>query len=622
MSLCHFSVRNALAAACVLACAHLAAESAPVELDQVVVTATRTEQSLLETLASVSVIDRDEIERLQPLSVLDLLGSLPGIVLTNNGGPGKASALFLRGTESDHVVVLIDGVRIGSATFGGAMLQDVPVDQIERIEVVRGPFSSLYGSEAIGGVIQIFTRRPAGAFTPFASLGAGSDDLARASAGAAGRGEHGWYSASVAHERSDGIDATRCNPVFGSGCAPEERDRDGFRNASINLQGGYRFNAAWDAEARLYQARAHNENDAGVSDTDRALQRTLGTRLRYAPGDSASFTASLGRDSEGNTNYLHGEEASRFDNVRDLASLQADLKAGVGLLTLGYDWQRDRVISTTVYALDHRRNSGLFGQWQGRFGAHALQASLRRDDSSQFDAQVTGNLLWGWQLAQQLRLTASYGTAFKGPTFNELYYPGFGNPNLRPEHSRSAELGLRGTPVWGQWSLNAYVTRVDDLIGYDSSLVDDDHPWGQPNNIDTAHIRGAELSVGGTLAQWDWNASASWIDPRDAGSGATRDKLLPRRARQTARLELDRQWGRVSVGASAQFVSARYEDAANTQRMGGYTLYGLRAGYALGADWNLRLSLNNIADHRYETAQYFNQPGRSVLLTLNYRPSR
>ena len=610
-----FSRRTVLAAALSIAFVPLHAESPAADLDDVVVTATRTAQTQDQTLAAVTVIDRAEIERLQPSSLPDLLRGTPGMSLSNTGGPGKSTSMFLRGTESDHVLVLVDGIKLGSATSGGAAIQDIPVEQIERIEIVRGPFSSLYGSEAIGGVIQIFTRQPEGSFVPSLSLGVGSHNRLTGSVGLAGRGDNGWYSLQASHDRTDGINACRVGAAAaGAGCFSDEPDRDGYRNTSLSLQGGYRFSEAWDADARVFRAKGRNEYDGNINNVAETVSQVAGGRLHYRPGKNLGFTLSLGQSADRSTNFLDDVYSSRFDTHRRLGSLQADIGAGGGLYSFGFDWQRDEIDSNTFYALDHRINRGLFGQWQQDFGAHSLQASVRRDKDGQFGGKNTGSLLWGWDFTDSLRLTASYGNAFKTPTFNELYYPGYGNPDLKPESARNVELGLRGTHRRGHWALNVYQNRVDNLIAYDASI-------GLPGNVDRARIRGAELSADTELAGWILRGSATWLDAVNDGDTSSHGNLLPRRAKQSARFDLDRGFGDFSVGGSWYVAGHRYDDLGNNHKLGGYSLTDLRVSYVFSRDWKLQLALNNVFDKRYETAWFYNQPGREAMLTLRYQPS-
>ncbi|NIJ85592.1 vitamin B12 transporter [Xanthomonas arboricola] len=616
--------RAVLAAGLSLCVATLAHAEAAIDLDQVVVTASRTAQTQDQTLAPVTVIDRAQIERRQVNSLQDLLRGEAGVSLANNGGPGKPTSLFLRGTESDQVVVLIDGVRIGSATSGGAALQDLPIEQIERIEIVRGPFSSLYGSEALGGVIQIFTRRPQGRFVPTFSAAAGSDNARRYSAGLAGRSEGdlsesgGWYSANAVHDETDGI-----NAYLDTNSSDYDPDRDGYRNDSLSVQGGWRFNRQWDADVHALRAQSRNEYDGSAfgGNLSKGVQQAVGGRVRYAPIDAVKLTASVGSSSDFSDAYYDGAYLSTYDTRRKQGALQADIAAGAGLFTVGFDWQRDAIASSDNYDADSRIDRAAFAQWQQSFGAQSLQVSLRRNDNSQFGGKTTGSLLWGWDVAEHLRLTASYGTAFKAPTFNELYYPDFGNPLLGPETSKSAELGLRGSYGWGTWTLSAFQTRIDDLISYDASLVDAAHPFGQPNNIDQARIRGVEAGYDTELAGWTVRSALTWLQPQADGE-VNNGNWLPRRARQSGRIDADRSFGAFGVGASLFGSGKRFDDLANTERLAGYGLLDLRVSYAVTVDWKVSLTVNNVFDRQYETARWYAQPGRNYLLTLRYQAAQ
>lgn len=592
------------------------------DLDQVVVTATRTARTQDETLAAVTVIDRARIERLQPASLVTLLRGEAGISIGNNGGPGKLSSVFVRGTEADHVLVLVDGVRMGSVSAGLTAWQDIPVEQIERIEIVRGPFSSLYGSEAIGGVVQIFTRRPQGGFAPHASLAAGSFGTLRASAGAGGNTGAGWYAFNAAHEHTDGIDALRDNPANPFDDFGLDPDRDGYRNDSITAQAGYRFSDAWDADARLFRAEGRNEYDSGFANVSKVLQQAVSARVGFKPSEAFALTVRAAQSRDLADDYRGDVRASSFQTRRSQGSVQSDMRLGerAGLLTVGFDWLRDAVDGTAGFAVDQRIARGVFGQWQGDFGAHALQLAARHDEDDQFGGQATGSALWGWDLTQALRVTASYGTAYKAPSFNDLYFPGYGNPNLTPETSRSAEVGLRGTHAAARWGVQAFETRVDDLIAYDATLVDATHPFGQPNNIDQARIRGVEATGSATVAGWELQAALTWLDPRNRSAGFNEGNLLPRRARRTGRVDVDRSFGAFSVGGSVFASGERYDDPGNATRMGGYALVDLRAGWSFQPDWSLQAGVANVADRTYETAAYYRQPGRAYTLTLRYAP--
>lgn len=611
----HWLGRCVLAA---LGCVPVAAfaEGAPTTLGQIIVTATRTAQTEDQTLAPVTVITRAEIELLQPSSLQDLLNDTPGMTISNQGGPGKISAMFLRGTNANQVLVLVDGIRVGSATAGTTPVQDIPVDQIQRIEIVRGPFSSLYGSEAIGGVIQIFLRHAPGTFTPNASVGIGSYSHWKASSGFSAAGDKGWIAVQATHDQTKGINACRVGAAEAfAGCFADQPDRDGFHDNALTIHGAYQFNAQWSADALAMRTQGFNKYDGSFSDSDDYSTQVVGGQLHFRPSDQVNLSLRVGSSSDFDEDFLEDAYVDHFDTRRTLGSLQADVALGGGLLSAGMDWQREAVASNYTFTEDSRTDRGVFAQWQRNFGMQSLQANVRRDDNSQFGGKTTGSFLWGWNFARDLRVTASWGTAFRAPTFNDLYYPGFSNPNLRPESSRNIEIGLRGTPDWGHWSLSIYRNDVSDMITWDAAL-------NLPNNIDRARITGLEGVVGGKLAGWDVRATATLMDARDDATGGFYDgNELPRRPRQSARFDADRSFGRFSVGASWYIAARTYDDIANQDPLGGYALTNLRAGWQVNRDWKLQFALNNVFDKNYETAWYYNQPGRNVMLTLGWNPN-
>ena len=600
-----------------------AQEASAPALDRIVVTGTRSDRGP-DTLAARTVIDRAEIERLQPASLPDLLRGQTGLAIYNQGGAGKVSGLFLRGTSPGQVLVLVDGVKIGSPTNGMAAIWDIPVAQIERIEIVRGPLSSLYGSEAMGGVIQIFTRggdEPG--VRPEFGVAFGSEHTWKADAGIRGRGKRGWYSAGVAHEETRGFNACNGDPVTFAGCGANEPDRDGYRNDSVRLAGGIDFNEQWQADARVFRAEGKNEFDGGWANENENVQQVVGAHVRYAPSNTFALHLNAGRNHDDSRSLVGrtGAQAGRITTRRDTGSLQADIGGETNLLSVGFDWQRDEVEGTTVFNVDHRLSRALFGQWRMQSGSQHWQAGLRREDNSQFGGTTTGNLAWGWDFTEALRLTASYGTAFRAPTFNDLYYPGFSNPDLRPERSRSLELGVEGRHGWGEWSLRGYQNRLRDLIVYNPMLTSPSSPYGMPDNVQLARVRGLEAMLGLDVAGWDVNATASLIDPRNETPGALDGKMLNRRPKRMARIDADREFGRFSLGGSVNGNSARFDDPANRVRMGGYATTDLRAGLRVGDAWRLQLAVTNVFDREYETARWYNQAGRTWLLSLRWHPA-
>ena len=608
----------------VFASTAMAQNASAQSLDRIIVTGTRSERGP-DTLAARTVIDREQIDRLQPASLQELLRGQTGLGIYNQGGAGKVSGLFLRGTSPGQVLVLVDGVKIGSPTSGMAAVWDIPVSQIERVEIVRGPLSSLYGSEAVGGVIQIFTRGgDAPGVHPEFGVAIGSDRTYKADAGIRGRGKRGWYSAGVAHEETRGFNACNGDPVTFAGCGTIEPDRDGYRNDSVRLAGGFDFNSQWQADARILRAEGKNEFDGGWANENENVQQVAGAHVRYAPSDTFALHLNAGRHDDDSRSIVGRTrtQSGRITTRRDTGSLQADIGGDTNLLSIGFDWQRDEVEGTTVFDVDHRISRAVFGQWRMQAGNQHLQAGLRREDNTQFGGATTGNLSWGWDFTEALRLVASYGTAFRAPTFNDLYYPGFSNPDLRPERSRSIEVGVEGRHGWGEWSLRGYQNRLRDLIVYNPLLTSPSSPYGMPDNVQLARVRGVEAMLGFDIAGWDVNATASVIDPRNETPGALDGKLLNRRAKQMARIDADRDFGRYSLGASVNGTSGRFDDPANRVRMGGYATTDLRAGLRMNDAWRMQLSVANVLDREFETARWYNQAGRTWLLSLRWQPGQ
>lgn len=591
------------------------ADEATEALDPILVTATRTPIALQDSIAPAQVIDHEQIEASQATSLQELLAGRAGINLTNAGGLGKQTSLFLRGTNSSHTVVLIDGVRINSADLNLAMFQDLPLAQIERIEIVRGPQSSLYGADAIGGVIQIFTRRNAGSFAPHFQLGAGSNGLRQASGGIGGSGTNGWFGADIAYQHSDGIDACRGSATLFTGCFADEPDRDGYRNLSKSLRGGYSFNEQWTVEGSALRADGENHYD-GYYNYSETRQQVLAGKVRYTPSERLALTANVGRSDNESDNFGDFGVRGSAQTHRDSASLQADIGVADGqLLSTGVDWSQDNLDGSSAgYLVDSRRNTGVFVQYQARFGRHQLQASARNDDNQQFGNHATGSLGWAMELGHGLRVNASYGTAFKAPTFSDLYDPWSGVPTLDPEKSKSANIGVSQHGQGWHWGLDVYETRIDDLITYDAATF-------MMQQVEKARIRGAELTAGAVLAGFDINAQLSFTDPRNrtAGSGQF-DNWLARRAQHTARLDVDRRFGDFRAGLTVQGAGKRFDDADNAVKLGGYGLLDLRAEYALTPAWSVLARVANVFDRHYETIAWYNQPGREYQLSVRYQP--
>ncbi|HTV84970.1 MAG TPA: TonB-dependent receptor [Dyella sp.] len=602
-------------------------------LEPVIVTATRTAINESDSLSSVSVITREDIDRLQPSSTLDLLNGLPGISVTQTGGIGQSSSVYVRGTNPTHVLVLIDGVRIGSVSLGVAALEQIPVDVIDHIEIVRGPRATLYGSDAIGGVIQIFTRhgQPNGGISPSVSVTGGSHHYVNGEASVSGGDSHLWYNASLGGEYTGGIPACRMGAAeLGVACFVDDPRNDAYRNWNGLANFGYR----WDDGTELafdwlrsksnveYAGSPYSGNDAVEA------QEVAGARLSFSPLDIWKVTLDAGQSRDDFDTFYQGSYygfyyprmgTGFFDSRRNQASWQNDITLAANqLLTVGLDYQQEHIYSDTGFTQTTRGDTGTFALYQGTFGQNEVQLSARHDHNDEFGNHNTGTAAWGYHFDQGPVLSVSYGTAFHAPTFDDLYYPAFGgvptaNPNLQPETSRSAEIGLTQQLNGWNWGVNAYQTRISDLIELNEAFI--------PMNISRAVIRGIEGQFGFTLDDWRVQNYLTLMQPKNDGAGPGNGNLLPRRARDTGRVDIDRSFGKFAVGATFFASGKRYDDEANAYRMGGYATTDFRVSYTLAPGWQVQAKLANAFDHNYETAYYYNQLGRTWYLTFRYSPS-
>lgn len=563
--------------------------------DAVIVTATRTAQTVDESLASVTVLTEADIQRSQATNLQELLQGYAGLQFTNNGGAGKTTSLFMRGTSSNHVLVMIDGIKTGSATSGTTSFQDIPVSQIERIEIVRGPRSSLYGSEAIGGVIQIFTKKGTSKTSVNAEAGYGSFNTRQVSAGFSGISGSSRYRIQASSIQTDGIDAKQ----------DAETDKDGYSNDSINISFNTQFDHKTSLAVNFLHAESSSEYDGSFQNGSESVQEVAGATLKLFPTDNWNMIIQTGHSKDESDNFLDGTFSSRFNTKTQQSSLQNDFVLNTGnIFTIGLDYKKDEVDSTVPYDEKSRDNTGAFMQHQWSGASNDLIVGLRYDDNQAFGSHTTGNIGWGYKISDKYRLIASYGTGFSAPTFNQLYYPGFGVATLKAEESETYELGLKSRYAWGQWDIHAYRTVIDNMIG-----------GFPPSNVDKAEINGIEFRLSGKLMDLNHQLNLTYTDPRDA----TTNKILRRRSRKAVRYDIDKLIGKFNFGASIIGQGEQYDDTDNTQRVSGYGLLNLRTSYALAKNWSLRAKIDNVFDKEYETIDGYNQPGINTFVSINYQ---
>ncbi|TLY73887.1 MAG: TonB-dependent receptor, partial [Gammaproteobacteria bacterium] len=421
-----------------------------------------------------------------------------------------------------------------------------------------------------------------------------------------------WYNVCSSGLYTTGLPICFANAPLTANCYTST-PQQGFWSGSAALSGGYRWANA-SATLDFLRADGDTRYDGNIfsGDESRVLQQALGGTLTLRPLAPLTITLTAGQSLDRSQQYFSGTPDGFFNTRRDTFSWlnQLSLTPGQKFLA-GADFERDLIASDTDYAGHSRNDTGVFGLYQWFPGHQELQLSGRYDHNQQFGDHYTGCARWAYRWGDALRVTASYGTAFKAPTFNDLYFPFFGDPTLRPETSHSTEVGLNGRWSFLSWAINGYQTQINDLIEYNPVT------FGAAN-INRARIRGLETQLAAHLQEWHAQVQVTLLDPRDVG--VNYGELLPRRAQYTARLDLDRDIGELSVGATLFESGPSFEDPANTQRLGGYGTLDVRAAWRLQSRWELQALLKNALNRDYETALYYNQPGRSAYLTLRYLP--
>jgi vitamin B12 transporter len=580
----------------------------PAMLDPVVVTAARMPQRLTDLLADVTVIGPQEIQRSGAQSLAELLQRQPGVEIVQNGGPGGSSGVFLRGANAAQTLVLIDGLRIASATAGAAALEAIPLEQIERIEILRGPSSSLYGADAIGGVIQVFTRKGSSAMQANASAGYGTHDTAVGTAGVSGGNDVLRGSLQLGARRSAGFNAI-VNPANFA----YDPDRDGFRDDSVSAQGSFNFAADHALSAQFFRSRLDNQFDAGDAFDDRTITTLTAWQValadRFVPAWQSRLSAGEGEDeSVSKTAFGDAPFRTRQRQYAWQNELAFDAYGASHRVTVALERREERVSTDPPFAVTTRDTDSITAVYAGTIGPHALQANLRNDDSNQFGSRTTGALAYGYRITPQWRVTASAGTAFKAPTFNDLYFPGFSNPDLGPETARNVELGTYYTTQWSDWRVDmravAWHNRVRDLIVFQ---CDADFNCA-PQNVSDATLKGVTLGFDAVAARTSAHVTLDLQSPRDDATG----HLLPRRARRHGAVQVLQQAGPVSLGAEVVASSRRFDDAENLRAMGGYAILNLTAEWPVSARTTLFLRADNVFDRNYELAADYSTGGARV----------
>ena len=558
-------------------------------LDPILVTPNRISLTTDETLATTTVLTREDIEQRNPTDLPALLRDVNGIHVTNTGGRGQTISLFTRGTNSDHTLILIDGMRLNEATNGSTNLQHIPVDQIERIEVVRGPRASLYGADAIGGVVQIFTRKP----QTSAALGVGTNNALDANVGFGATSDRGSYGIRGGVSSTDGYDTkTTGSP-----------DDDGYEEKSLTVNGRYDLTPRTEVDFQGMRSEGDVEFDNGVTDF---RNQTAFFGLNQKVGSDGALTVRFGQSVD-ERQTKDEDLGDSFDRtMRDEITVKGTAKGDSFAASFGVDYYDDDVDTSGDYAETRRSNLGYFSQYQWSLGQWDLQLAARHDDNEAYGTENTGSFALGRSLGQAHSAFLSYGTAFKAPSFNDLYNETFGSPNpdLVPETSETTEVGWKTRT--GQTILTGafYYTEAENLIeGFDP-----------PENLGEVKIRGFELGFEYGGDDWRVSADATMQDAIDRSDGSD----LPKRPGRSASLSVGRDYGQWTFNGFWNFVGKT--GGGQFSAVPSYHVVNANLTYQLAPSWQLSMRIDNLLDRKYETVPGFPAAERLAMITLDWQP--
>ncbi|MDM1706824.1 TonB-dependent receptor domain-containing protein [Thiopseudomonas alkaliphila] len=570
------------------------------KLPNTVVTASRTAQDSKETTAAVTVFTRDDIERLQPVNVADLLSRVPGVQVQQSGGRGSTTSVRVRGTSNAQSLVLVDGVRVGSASLGGASLQHLNLEQIERIEVLRGARSAVYGSDAIGGVIQIFTRRGSEGLQGRVRVAAGNKGLWERSLGLSGGDQQTTFNLSASLDEIAGLDRTEKTH-------PTSMDHDVYRNKAFSFSLAHALTDQVKAGINVLEQRGKNEYDSTSNKASQPYSKfivsTTSAYMDVQATEQWNTKLTLGHSEDKSSNYdklFAGvddfntyRDSALWMNILELTENQA--------LGFGAEYLKDKLRSSTQYDKTSRWNQAAFIQHSYSSDQFSTELGLRHDKNQQFGNENTWNAAFTLPVNQEHAVTLSYAEGFRSPTFNDLYWPDFcdssavcfasSNPDLKAESSKSYELRYLGQ-LSQEVSLTAslYRTNIRDAIVFQDI----------PRNVNKARINGFEASLLHKIYDLDGSLNISIIDPRDRKSG----HQLPRLAKRTLSYDLDKQLGAFGMGATWKLVSSSYNKVDNARAIAGYGTLDLRGSWQANDELGFDLRLGNIFDKGYIRAQY------------------
>ncbi|MBA6288718.1 TonB-dependent receptor domain-containing protein [Colwellia sp. MB3u-4] len=604
-SLLSLAVISAMSTAFV---ASASTESKAKDIEVLTVTATRTHLNIDDALTSQVVITRADIELANPISFLDLLSTVPSIDIATNGGRGQNASIFMRGTNSDHTLILIDGVRVSSATSGGTNLNTISPEMIERIEIVQGPRAALWGSDAIGGVIQIFTRQLS-AGELFAGASFGTDNYQKYKAGAGISHGDGQTTITVSKEESDGYDVQE----------GAETDDDGYDFTSVAIRGQQKITEDFSVEWLLSSDSGDNEYDGYYNGSD-FNNHTWLVRANYATsikGVNNKTVFSVGQSRDSIDSLSNGLSQGIFETRRNQYSIVNNSQLSDDLqVNIGVDYYQDDVSkSSIVFDKEERDTTGVFAHTLYTENAWTFEATLRHDSVEDVNSENTYNFGVGHKVDEDTRVVLNYGTGFKVPTYNDLFYPGFGTPTLDSELSETVELFFETKISEVNTSVSLYRSKIDDLIGQKDGVA---------ANFAKVEINGLELSANYAGFGGMHDVNLSYTDAEDQSTTDNTGRLsyeqLIRRAKEKFNYKFVTTVSAVDVYAEYQFVGAR-EDAVfgiGKVDLASYQLINLGLNYDVSQNFSVSSRITNLLDKAYQTASGFNSQERALYLGITY----
>jgi vitamin B12 transporter len=599
------------------------AESSNYTLDPVVVTATRTPQTLNQNIAPVIVITAEQIEQSHASDVAELLRQHAGLDLGKNGGPGQVTSVFIRGTESDHVLLMIDGVKINPSTAGGPPWEYISPYMIERIEIVKGPRSSLYGSEALGGVVNIITKRAAQGQQWQASAEFGAQNTKK-------------YNASY-HTKQSTTRLGANGQVFSTDGFPPRITQDfGGEHNNISVDGyfGYDTNNL-DMELATWQSRGTtkyvglDENYVETPKDQDFKNSSTSLTTKYRTGNWGQ-TLKLSHV----TDEIHQNQISRIYDFTDFSLIESsdfsitkrnaldwqnDIKIGTDhLITAGLYLSQENTASMSFgigYDEDTSINA-MYVQDITKIGAHKIVIAGRLTDHEDFGTEDSYNIDYGWALSPSISLLAGIGKGFRAPNASERF--GFaGNPDLKPETSRNIELGLKYKFNKNQrGNISLFQNEIKNLITYhDADGFLGPQP-GQMENIGKSRIRGIEVSYHYQQQPFSFYAEGVLQNPKDQDN----DQLLVRRSKRSFTGRFSYTKNSITSGIETMYSSYRedIDDLGERVRLPGYGIVNLFIEDQLDKNWGLGLKIENLFDKQYQLVSGYNTQGLLALMQIKY----